>query len=90
MDASANGTAGLQADINFALFGPFKMLATMFAAFSGIPGGLFIPSLAVGAGWGTLMAYICTFANSQTVVILSMVAYFAGATQAPLTSALAV
>src|SRR3954470_9091832 len=37
-------------------FGVLKFLATTFAAISGIPGGIFAPSLAVGAGIGANVA----------------------------------
>jgi H+/Cl- antiporter ClcA len=37
-------------------FGVLKFLATTFAAISGIPGGIFAPSLAISAGIGTNVA----------------------------------
>jgi len=83
-DAATDGT--LTSNIDYALYGPFKTLATLFAAVSGVPGGLFVPSISAGVGWGTIMSWICPFANPETVVILSMVAYFAGVTQGIFTS----
>src|SRR4029078_235430 len=39
-------------------FGLFKFLATTFSTVSGIPGGIFSPSLAVGAGLGANIAHV--------------------------------
>jgi len=63
-----------------------KALATLASYATGIPAGIFAPSLAVGAGLGgTLSAYV-HFAPGGAVVVLTMAAYFAGVVQAPLTS----
>ncbi|MBN8897134.1 MAG: chloride channel protein, partial [Rhodospirillales bacterium] len=53
---------------------------------SGIPGGLFAPSLAVGAGLGDWMARLLPAAPAGAVVLLGMVAYFSGVVQAPITA----
>lgn len=67
-------------------YGILKMLATMVSYLSGIPGGIFAPSLAVGAGFGLNLAGIMPFAPTGAVVILGMVAYFSGVVQAPITA----
>ena len=54
---------------------------------AGIPGGIFSPSLAVGAGIGASLAPWLPQADAAAVVLLGMAAYPAGVTQAPLTSA---
>lgn len=63
-----------------------KFLATVISYISGIPGGIFAPSLAVGAGLGDLLSHLLPAAPSGAVVLLGMVAYFSGAVQAPITA----
>ncbi len=66
---------------------PFlKMLATIASYFSGIPGGIFAPSLATGAGLGSVVADLFTGPAVQAIVILTMVAYFTGVVQTPITA----
>ncbi len=66
---------------------PFmKMLATLASYFSGIPGGIFAPSLATGAGFGSLFAQWLSGPGTQTIILLSMVAYFTGVVQTPITA----
>lgn len=67
-------------------FGPAKMLATLATAVAGLPGGIFAPSLAVGAGIGNLLRPIFADSPASAVVILGMVGYFAGVVRAPLTA----
>lgn len=67
-------------------FGPLKLLATVISYASGIPGGIFAPSLAVGSGLGYDIATLLPQAPLQAVVILGMVSYFSGVVQAPLTA----
>ncbi len=67
-------------------FGVLKFLATSFAAVSGIPGGIFSPSLAVGAGLGANIAALFHGAPVPAIMLLGMVSYFAGVVQAPITA----
>ena len=67
-------------------FGLLKFLATTFAAISGIPGGIFAPSLAIGAGIGTNIAALFHDAPLAAIMLLGMVSYFAGVVQAPITA----
>ncbi len=67
-------------------FGALKFLATLASSLSGIPGGIFAPSLAVGAGLGDKMAWLLPGVPSGALVVLAMVAYFAGVVQAPITA----
>ena len=67
-------------------FGPAKLVATAATAIAGLPGGIFAPSLAVGAGVGNLLREIFPGEPASAVVILGMVAYFAGVVRAPLTA----
>ena len=76
-----NGTAG-QPDSFFAL----KFAASVVSYICGIPGGIFAPSLSVGAGLGYAIAGLLPAAPPAAVVLLGMVAYFSGVVQAPITA----
>jgi H+/Cl- antiporter ClcA len=67
-------------------FAVAKLLATVVSYLSGIPGGIFAPSLAVGAGIGEWLAHVVPWTPESSVVLLGMVAYFAGVVQAPITA----
>ncbi len=69
-----------------AWFGPAKFLATLATALSGLPGGIFAPSLATGAGLGDLLRTIFPMTAAGPVVLLGMVGYFTGVVRAPLTA----
>lgn len=64
----------------------YKILATLATYFSGIPAGLFAPTLATGAGFGAVAADLFSGPTAQAIVILTMVAYFTGVVQTPITS----
>jgi H+/Cl- antiporter ClcA len=67
-------------------FGFLKFTATVLSSISGMPGGIFSPSLAVGAGIGRDIAQLFPTAPLGPIVLLGMVAYFAGVVQAPITA----
>jgi H+/Cl- antiporter ClcA len=67
-------------------FGPAKFLAALATTLSGTPGGIFAPSLAVGAGVGDLLTPLFPDSPAGAVVLLGMVAYFVGVVRAPLTA----
>jgi Chloride channel protein EriC len=67
-------------------YGLMKLLATVVSYLSGSPGGIFAPSLAVGAGFGQNLASLMPYAPAGAVVVLGMVGYFAGVVQAPITA----
>jgi H+/Cl- antiporter ClcA len=67
-------------------FGMLKLLATIVSYASGIPGGIFSPSLAIGAGLGQNVALLLPGASVAAIAILGMVSYFSGVVQAPLTA----
>jgi H+/Cl- antiporter ClcA len=63
-----------------------KLLATAVSYWSGIPGGIFAPSLATGAGLGAHLAHLFPHTDLAAVVLLGTVAYFAGVVQTPITA----
>lgn len=83
--ALLHGTA--RAGIAFPLL---KWLATLASYLSGIPGGIFAPSLAVGSGLGAALAGLFPAAPAGALAMLGMAAYFSGVVQAPITAALIV
>lgn len=64
----------------------YKLIATLLSSVSGIPGGIFSPSLAVGAGLGADVAGLLGSPHVALVMSLGMVAYLAGVVQAPMTA----
>ena len=64
----------------------FKMLASCATFFSGIPSGIFVPSIATGAGVGVNLAHWFPVAPASAMILLTMTAYFSGMLQSPLTS----
>ncbi|MEW5729743.1 MAG: chloride channel protein [Pseudomonadota bacterium] len=66
-------------------FGLMKLAATVLSYVSGLPGGIFAPSLAVGAGLGDGVARLFDLPLAATV-ILGMAAYFTGVVQVPITA----
>lgn len=68
-------------------FGLAKLAANVVSYWAGIPGGIFSPALAVGAGLGQNIAHFLPDVPAAAVVLLGMSAYLAGVTGAPLTSA---
>jgi H+/Cl- antiporter ClcA len=67
-------------------FGPAKFATTLATAASGLPGGIFAPSLATGAGLGALLRPMFPGDPGGAVVLLGMAAYFTGVVRAPLTA----
>ncbi|MEJ2386985.1 MAG: chloride channel protein [Chromatiaceae bacterium] len=62
-----------------------KALATIASYLSGVPGGIFAPSLATGATLGSQIALVFPETPSGALVLLGMVAYFTGVVRAPMT-----
>ena len=67
-------------------FGAAKFLASLATAVSGLPGGIFAPSLSVGAGVGDMLRNIFPSYPPGAIVLLGMIAYFTGVVRAPLTA----
>jgi H+/Cl- antiporter ClcA len=63
-----------------------KIGSTLASYLSGIPGGIFAPSLATGAGVGANLGHWIPIAPMSVMIILGMVGYFSGVVQSPLTA----
>jgi H+/Cl- antiporter ClcA len=69
------------------LYVPLRLVATWLATWSGAPGGLFAPALALGAGLGWDVALLTgMYGQSPALIALGMAAFLAAVTQAPLTA----
>ncbi|PLZ00374.1 chloride channel protein [Burkholderia sp. WAC0059] len=66
---------------------PFLKMASMVGSYlPGIPGGIFAPSLSIGAGFGNLLHSVFGSLQLTMLIALAMVGYLAAVTQAPITS----
>lgn len=68
------------------LFMTLKFVATWLTAWSGVPAGIFAPSLSIGAGLGHDVALLTGYADRPALIALGMAGFLAAATQAPLTA----
>jgi H+/Cl- antiporter ClcA len=82
---SCTGSASCSVDTGL-MYPVYKILATVASYLSGIPGGIFAPSLASGAGLGSDLATLFPPELASTIVILGMVGYFSGVVQTPITA----
>lgn len=71
-------------------FMPAKFSATLLTSFSGMPGGIFAPSLATGAGVGNLIWLAMPDQPAGPIMLLGMAAYFTGVVRAPLTAVIVI
>lgn len=71
---------------SFDFFVPFKFLATWLTTWSGVPGGIFAPSLAIGGALGHDVSQLFGYSNTPALIALGMAGFLAAVTQAPLTS----
>ncbi|WP_295539601.1 chloride channel protein [uncultured Thiohalocapsa sp.] len=67
------------------LYPIYKFVASLASYLSGIPGGIFAPALSTGGGIGADLYRLLPVASLELMVLLGMVAYFAGAVKSPLT-----
>lgn len=68
------------------LYVVLKFMSTWLTTWSGVPGGIFAPSLAIGGALGGDLAQLTAYANPPTLIALGMAAFLAAVTQAPLTA----
>ena len=78
-----------EADIS-KLYFLLKLIATWISTWCGVPGGIFAPSLSIGAGIGHDVAQLTLSADDQLIlpalIAMGMAGFLAAVTQAPLTS----
>ena len=79
--AALEGSAALP--VAFTLM---KMAVIWLVFASKIPGGIFAPALAVGAGLGSDLALLLPGEQDAAILVLGMVAFLAAMTQTPITS----
>lgn len=75
---SSTGAGGLYVLLKFA--------ATWISAWSGVPGGIFAPSLAIGGALGNDIAQLTGHFDAPTLIALGMAGFLAAVTQAPMTA----
>ncbi|WP_092759174.1 chloride channel protein [Rhodoferax sp. OV413] len=69
-----------------AFYVTLKFAATWLTAWCGVPGGIFAPSLSIGAGVGHNVAMLMGGDMSAALIAMGMAAFLAAVTQAPLTA----
>jgi H+/Cl- antiporter ClcA len=77
--------AAIEGEAPSALFFAGKFVSSLASTLAGIPGGLFAPSLSVGAGLGGTIGAMVG-GDVSLAAILGMAGYFAGVVQAPMTA----
>ncbi|MDY7579557.1 chloride channel protein [Herbaspirillum sp. RTI4] len=66
---------------------PLLKMASMVGSYlPGIPGGIFAPSLSIGAGLGNLLHMLSGDISLPLLIALAMVGYLAAVTQSPITA----
>ena len=68
------------------LYSLLKFIATWITAWSGVPGGIFAPALAIGGSLGADVAGLLGHADAPALIALGMAGFLAAVTQAPLTA----
>lgn len=74
-----------QADMP-AFYVTLKFIATWLSAWLGVPGGIFAPSLSIGAGVGHNVSLLLGSDIAPALIAMGMAAFLAAVTQAPLTA----
>ncbi|MDH6592407.1 H+/Cl- antiporter ClcA [Variovorax sp. TBS-050B] len=68
------------------LYTVLKFVATWLTAWTGVPGGIFAPSLSIGAGIGDAVAGFAHSDLGPALIAMGMAGFLAAVTQAPLTA----
>jgi H+/Cl- antiporter ClcA len=68
------------------LYTLLKFVATWLTAWCGVPGGIFAPSLSIGAGIGEGVAQLAGPRLGPALIAMGMAGFLAAVTQAPLTA----
>ena len=74
------------AENTFSIYVVLKFIATWLTTWSGVPAGIFAPSLAIGAALGNDVAHLLHSPLAPALMALGMAGFLAAVTQAPLTS----
>ena len=86
----AETRAALEGNAQLPLYFMFVKMAAIWLAFAArIPGGIFAPALAVGAGMGTIIAVFLPeipAADQAAILVLGMGGFLAAMTQSPITA----
>lgn len=69
-----------------AFYVTLKFIATWLSAWAGVPGGIFAPSLSIGAGVGHNVSLLIGADIAPALIAMGMAAFLAAVTQAPLTA----
>ncbi len=64
----------------------FRWLGTIFSYLCGAAGGIFSPSISIGASIGGYLASILNIENQNLMCLLGMIGFLTGVTKAPFTS----
>ena len=73
-------------------YAPLRVVATALTMLSGIPGGLFDPSLSAGAGFGQWFTNVihnfewAASVDANLIIMISMACFFAAVVQSPVTA----
>lgn len=77
----------LDGTVHLSVFYPLLKMASMVGSYlPGIPGGIFAPSLSIGAGFGNVLHMVFGSMELQMLIALAMVGYLAAVTQSPITA----
>jgi H+/Cl- antiporter ClcA len=68
------------------LFTGLKFVASWLSSWAGVPGGLFGPSLSIGAGLGADVAWLLNSPHGAALIALGMCGFLAAVTQTPITA----
>ena len=68
------------------VFTGLKFIASWLSAWTGIPGGIFGPSLSIGAGVGADVAWLLNSPHGAALIALGMCGFLAAVTQTPITA----
>ena len=68
------------------VFTGLKFVASWLSAWTGVPGGIFGPSLSIGAGVGADVAWLLDSPHGAALIALGMCGFLAAVTQTPITA----
>ena len=68
------------------VFTGLKFVASWLSAWAGVPGGIFGPSLSLGAGVGADVAWLLNSPHGAALIALGMCGFLAAVTQTPITA----